>query len=149
MLPLSALGELSSLPADIASPSGALEHDLVGEYSGVNVINQSRIHHTIVQRKLTPRLSDFTPVLQDELAAAIQDHFPATTRHPSKEWSEITPFNLLGQLVARISARALVGPDFCRDPAWLDLSFSFTENREYPLTSQIPAKGSLVLTEPI
>ncbi|KAJ5769057.1 hypothetical protein N7520_003616 [Penicillium odoratum] len=127
ILPLSALEELSQLPPTLASPNGALEHDLVGEYSGVNVISQSRIHHTIVQRKLTPRLPLLTPALQDELEIAITDTFPASSRNQIEDWTEIKPFHLMGQLVARLSARALVGSEFCRDPVWLDISLSFTQ----------------------
>ncbi|KAJ5623052.1 hypothetical protein N7490_011657 [Penicillium lividum] len=127
ILPLSALEELSQLPTTLASPTGALEHDLVGEYSGVNVISQSRIHHTIVQRKLTPRPPLLMPALQDELEIAIADTFPASSLNQSEDWTDIKPFHFMGQLVARLSARALVGSEFCRDPVWLDISLSFTE----------------------
>lgn len=52
VLPQSLLEQLSALPGNIASPHGALEHDLLGPHTGLNLILESRLHHSIVQRKL-------------------------------------------------------------------------------------------------
>ena len=117
--------ELSGLPSTIASNYGALERDLLGRYTGLNLILESRLHHTIVQRKLTPRLNLITPGLEGELKAAFEDGFPNCD-----DWTEFRPYMVLAQISARLSARALVGPEFCRDPIWLDIAVNYTENRE-------------------
>lgn len=79
MLPHRLLEELSSLPGDIASPHGALEHDLLGPHTGLNLILESRLHHSIVQRKLTPRLPMLAPMLEEELSAAVDEYMPSSS----------------------------------------------------------------------
>lgn len=128
VLPLSLLEQLSALPSTVASPHEALEHDLLGRYTGLNTILKSRLHHTIVQRKLTPKLGPLMPHLEDELSASFHECVP-----DSIEWVEIEPFRILGKVAARLSARALVGPKFCRNPRWLDLSINYTESRMFLL----------------
>lgn len=125
ILPASLLEELSVLPSNVASPHGALEHDLLGSYTGLNLILESRIHHSIVQRKLTPRLSLLTPALEAELRFALQESFPKL-QHDN--WAEFQPYQIFGKISARLTARALVGPGFCRDPRWLEVAFQYTEN---------------------
>ena len=126
VLPIDMLEELSSLPPTIASPHGALEHDLLGPYTGLNLILESRLHQSIVQRKLTPRLGLLTPDLEEELVTAFKDEFP-----PCKEWTEVQPYKLLAKVSARLSARALVGSSMCHNKTWLDISVNYTENRAY------------------
>ncbi|MCJ1405151.1 hypothetical protein MMC11_008377 [Xylographa trunciseda] len=122
VLPISLLDELSTLPSSIASPNGALEQDLLGPYTGLDLILESRLHHSIVQRKLTPRLGVLTPGLEDELKSAIEDYFP-----PCDEWTEFMPYQLFGKISARLAGKALVGPALCRDLTWLDISVNYTE----------------------
>ncbi|KAL4999866.1 cytochrome P450 [Aspergillus recurvatus] len=123
ILPLHLIDELSSLPPSVASNHGALERDLLGPYTGLDIILTSRMHHTIVQRKLTPRLRTLAPALQDELTLAVDEAIPNST-----DWTEIVPYKVLGEVAARMAARAMVGPSFCRDPRWLDISVNYTEN---------------------
>ncbi|KAI1393093.1 cytochrome P450 [Hypoxylon trugodes] len=75
LLPLSLLEELSKLPEDVASPTLALERDLVGDFTGLNLIVENRLHHTIV-----------------------------------------------------LAGEVIVGPSFCTNQVWLDISFKYTEN---------------------
>lgn len=122
VLPVNLIDELSSLPSTVASPNGALEHDLLGPYTGLKLILESRMHHSIVQRKLTPRLEILIPDFEDELVAAFKDIFPACA-----EWTEIMPYQILAKISARLSARALVGPLLCRNREWLNVSVNYTE----------------------
>lgn len=123
ILPKYLLDEISALPSTIASPNGALEHDLLGPYTGLDLILESRLHHSIVQRKLTPRLEALTSSLERELNVAFDAHFPIC-----EDWTEFSPYQLLGRISARLSGRALVGTALCRDPIWLDIAFSYTES---------------------
>ncbi|KAF1940883.1 putative cytochrome P450 [Clathrospora elynae] len=123
VLPASLLEELSALPSTIASPHSALERDLLGDHTGLDVILETRMHHTIVQRKLTPRLSTLTSYLEKELTLAFDEYFPACD-----EWTEFQPYQVFAKVSARLSARALVGPELCHDATWLDISVNYTEN---------------------
>ncbi|KAK8043767.1 cytochrome P450 [Apiospora phragmitis] len=125
ILPPTLLEELSAVPSPVASPHGALERDLLGPYTGLNLILESRIHHSIVQRKLTPRLPLLTPALEEELRFAFQESFLAPQ---NGDWAEFQPYQIFGNISARLTARALVGPGFCRDQRWLDVATQFTED---------------------
>ncbi|KAF2877681.1 cytochrome P450 [Massariosphaeria phaeospora] len=128
VLPPDLLEELSSIPGQIASPNEALEHDLLGPYTGLNLIIESRLHHSIVQRKLTPRLSLLTPELEKELVSAVEDIIPSCD-----DWTEVKMYQLLGKVSARMAARALVGPSLCRNKVWLDISVNYTEDHFYTI----------------
>ncbi|KAI1670823.1 cytochrome P450 monooxygenase [Pyrenophora tritici-repentis] len=125
VLPPSVVQELSTLPPNIADGTKALEHDLMGPYTGLNFILQSRLHHRIVQRKLTPNLGLLTPHLEDELGKAVEDLFPEGANHG---WTEVKLYPLLLSLTARTSARAFVGTSFCRDSRWLNSAVNFVED---------------------
>jgi ent-kaurene oxidase len=98
----------------------------MGPYTGLNFILQSRLHHRIVQRKLTPNLGKLTPHLEDELGKAVEDLFP---KEANDDWTEVQLYSLLLSLTARTSARAFVGTSFCRDQRWLDVAINFVEDR--------------------
>lgn len=99
----------------------------MGPYTGLNFILHSRLHHRIVQRKLTPNLAKLSPHLEDELGRAVKDLFPKEADH---EWTEVQLYPLLLSMTARISARAFVGTSFCRDQRWLDVTINFVEDRK-------------------
>ncbi|KAI1809978.1 cytochrome P450 [Poronia punctata] len=124
VLPLTVLEELAAIPATVASPHGALEQDLLGDFTGLNLILESRIHHSIVQRKLTPRLNVLMPAMEDELRHAWERSFPDV----GHDWTEFQPYQIFGKISASLTARALVGPELCRDEVWLDIAFNYTEN---------------------
>lgn len=67
-----------------------------------------------------------TPALQYELKDSLDNLMPT-----SSDWSEILPFRLFGKVAARLSARAMVGPAYCRHPLWLDISVNYTESCKY------------------
>ncbi|KAL8936565.1 MAG: hypothetical protein Q9216_004867 [Gyalolechia sp. 2 TL-2023] len=125
VLPPSTVQELSSLPPEIADGTKALEHDLMGPYTGLDFILQSRLHHRIVQRRLTPNLGKLTPHLEDELGQAVTDLFP---KEADDGWTTVQLYPLLLALTARTSARAFVGTSFCRDQRWLDVAVNFVED---------------------
>ncbi|KAI1499403.1 putative cytochrome P450 [Biscogniauxia marginata] len=122
VLPLSVLEELSALPVTVASPHDALEKDLKGFYTGMNLILENRLHHSIVQRKLTPRLGHITPLLERQVTAAFRECFPA-----ADDWVEFKPNEVFKQISPRLNAPPLVGPEFSQDPVWLDIAFNYTE----------------------
>jgi hypothetical protein len=75
VLPASAIPELSSLPIEVASGIKTLEQYLLEKWTRLHMVIESRLHHKLVQRKLTPNLSLVTPGLEDEVTKAIEEFF--------------------------------------------------------------------------
>lgn len=125
VLPHSTLDELSHISEKVASPHKALEHDLLGDYTGINLILESRMHHSIVQRKLTPRLGLLTPSMENQLAKAVNESFSSCE---VEEWSEFRPYQVFARISARLASHALVGPSLCDNREWLELSVNYTES---------------------
>ncbi|KUI71223.1 Ent-kaurene oxidase [Cytospora mali] len=125
VLPLSLLEELAALPSRVANPQAALEHDLLGHFTGLNLIVENRLHHSIVQRRLTPRLPLLIPRLEKAATDALEDSFPSAE---AEEWIEFQPYQALALISARVAADIIVGPAFCNNQVWLDISVKYTEN---------------------
>jgi hypothetical protein len=135
VLPHTLLEQFSALPGTVASPHSALEQDLLGPHTGLNLILESRLHHSIVQRKLTPRLPLLAPRLEEELTAAIDEYFPDFKDMGEEEWAKFQPYQVLAKVSAQLAARALVGPELCRNKTWLDISVNYTESCKLRLVS--------------
>ena len=124
VLPSRYVEELRSLPSDIASPTLAHVHNLMGAHTSMNIILLNNLHFRTLQLKLTPNLSKLTTPIQDELAYAIPIEIPKC----EDEWVAIKPYHSILRLVSRISARIFLGLPVCRDEKWLEISTQFTEN---------------------
>lgn len=84
------------------------------------------------------------PRMEKAVSDAIESNLPLAARD---EWVEFEPYQVLGRVSARAAAEVIVGPAFCENPVWLDISFNYTENREQ--ISQLPVRrdlGLLVIT---
>ncbi|KAJ2998938.1 hypothetical protein NUW58_g166 [Xylaria curta] len=122
VLPYNLLEELSSLPTTIASPSDGIENDLMGKYTSISLILDSRLQHSVVQRRLTPRIPVLVPMLEKAVTSAFK-LFPQ-----ADDWVEVTPYELFGKISARVNASALVGPSFSENIQWLEIAFEYAEN---------------------
>lgn len=122
ILPLSVLDELVAIPSTVASPHGGLENDLLGPYTGLDLVLESRLHHSIIQRKLTPRLGLVTPGLEKELCIALKECLPA-----NEDWAVFQPYQALSKVSARFSAQAITGPAFANNEQWLDIEVNYVE----------------------
>ncbi|KAM0817452.1 putative Cytochrome P450 [Seiridium cardinale] len=123
VLPLPLLEELSRLPPNVAEGTAALNGDLVGSYTGVDLILENRLHHSIVQRKLTPRL----PLLLPQMEKAVNEGFAGFMPN-SEEWTEFRPYQSLAYVSARLNAEPIVGAAFSSNPEWLHTAVEYTEN---------------------
>ncbi|KAI0466541.1 cytochrome P450 [Xylaria cf. heliscus] len=123
VLPYNVLDELATLPTTTAGPSEAIENELMGRYTSIGLILDSKLHHTIVQRRLTPRLPVLAPILEKTVTSAFQQCFPQ-----ADDWVEVTPYELFGRISSRTNASTLVGPVISQDPEWLDVSLKYPEN---------------------
>ncbi|KAK3291243.1 cytochrome P450 [Chaetomium fimeti] len=123
VLPIKLLDEVSRIPSHIAESTAALERDLLGSFTGVGLILESRLHHSIVQRKLTPRLPLLLPRMEAAVTSAFEKNFPQ-----GEEWTEIQPYKVLSAVSSRLSAEVIVGPSFCENPEWLHIAVEYTES---------------------
>ncbi|KAK4169837.1 cytochrome P450 [Cladorrhinum sp. PSN259] len=123
VLPVHLLDEVARIPHNVAESTAALEQDLLGQFTGVDLILESRLHHSIVQRKLTPRLTTLLPQMEEAATAAFDEYFPQST-----EWTEFMPYQALAKASARLSAGVIVGPEFADNEEWLHVAIDYTEN---------------------
>lgn len=123
VLPLSVLEELVAIPPTVASPHGGLENDLLGSYTGLDLVLESRLHHSIIQRKLTPRLGLVTPGLEKELCNALAECLPN-----SEDWAVFQPYQAFSKVSARFSSQAITGPAFANNEEWLTLGVEYVES---------------------
>lgn len=122
VLPVSMVEEIRALPTEIANPTVAHAHNLLGSYTKMNLILRSNLHFRMIQTKLTPMLGSLTGPMEEEVKFGLDSHFPR-----SEEWTMIKPYHTILELVARTSARVFVGLPLCRTEKWLEISTQFTE----------------------
>jgi hypothetical protein len=128
ILPSSLLEQFSSLPLNIASPRDAVWNDLLGSHNTLNLLRDGKLHASIVQRRLTPKLALLAPKLEEELVAAVEEYFSSIPEIDNEKWVNFQPHQELVRISARLSARALVGPELCRNEKWLYISVHYTES---------------------
>ncbi|PLB44097.1 cytochrome P450 [Aspergillus steynii IBT 23096] len=75
----------------------------------------------VIQAKVTPSLGLVTEDLSEEGALTFKDQW---TDHPGNIKQERT----LLEIVARLSSRVFLGPEICRNPAWLRITIDYTVN---------------------
>jgi cytochrome P450 len=73
---------------------------------------------------LTPNLGSLISTIEEELQFAIKQEMPSI----HEDWKDVSIYDIILHLVARISARVFVGQPTCRNQEWLDTSIRFTEH---------------------
>ena len=92
MLPRKFVTELHNVPATNLYPIAAIvqvgstnpenlwcvltQQDLVGDYTGMDVLLGSHLSHTAVMTRLNPKIAHFTRVVEDELNLTLDTDFP-------------------------------------------------------------------------
>ena len=77
VLPAKYVEELRNVPNEIANPTLAHAHNLLGPHTDMNIILKSNLHFRMIQAKLTPALGSLTEPMMEELDYAMQQEFPA------------------------------------------------------------------------
>ncbi|KAI1267564.1 cytochrome P450 [Xylariaceae sp. FL1019] len=124
VLPLTLLAELAALPSTIASSHDAIAQDLLGSYTGLNSIVESRLHHQVIHKRLNPSLHKLAPALEQELGIVLHEHLGHVGQ---SEWSSFNPYHVMGMVSARLSSYIMVGPALSNSD-WIELSLKFTES---------------------
>ncbi|KAH9884991.1 cytochrome P450 [Xylariomycetidae sp. FL2044] len=125
VLPHRLLDEVVSLPDSIASLQPALDIDLLGRFNGMDLMSESRLHHTIVQRKLIPNLELLRPRLEESVRTSFSKDLPSGD---GNDWIEFQPYHVLKKVSARLAGNLIVGPSLCDHPTWVNISLEYTEN---------------------
>ncbi|KAI0202489.1 cytochrome P450 [Astrocystis sublimbata] len=75
----------------------------------------------VLQKRLTPSLGLVTLVISEEATQAFKEHWTDSTN-----WHALDAQATLVQIIARVSSRVFLGPELCRDPAWLRVTVGYT-----------------------
>lgn len=100
-------------------------HDFVGAYTGGKIICDSDVQNRVLMQRVTPNLETLIPEIKSELQFALQKELPQCDR---EDWVEVDVAHVFPRIVARITARILLGPTECRNEKWLQTTADYTEN---------------------
>ncbi|KAI9037685.1 cytochrome P450 [Aspergillus affinis] len=104
-----------------------LHKDFLGHIPAFINFNPSKglndMANDVIQAKVTPSLGLVTEDLSEEGTLTFKDQW---TDNP--EWHQIHLKTTLLEIVARLSSRVFLGPDICRNPAWLRITIDYTIN---------------------
>jgi hypothetical protein len=68
------------------------------------------VHKDVIQKELTRRLGDFTGHVTEEIDFAFRKAWGVNT----KEWTTVTAYDSMSEVISRISNRVLVGLPLCK-----------------------------------
>jgi len=80
-------------------------------------------HVPVVRNQLTRNLGNLSEDVKEEVTQAFQDFIPQT-----EDWTTVSAFERVIQIVSRASNRVFIGLPACRNPDWTHLSIHFTED---------------------
>ncbi|KAL1799671.1 hypothetical protein ACET3X_000013 [Alternaria dauci] len=120
VLPLSALPELRKAPEEELSFYDMFSKGLEETYTYVDIRFLPEVVDTI-KRDLTPKLTNITSKICDEVDAALNTHLPS-----HDQWTEINVSQTALDIIAKVSAHLFIGGDVASDPGYLDCTKNFT-----------------------
>ncbi|KIL63125.1 hypothetical protein M378DRAFT_164814 [Amanita muscaria Koide BX008] len=82
------------------------------------------IHAEIAKGPLTKNIGARFDDVRDEIVTAFDDYIPAT----ESEWTRVTAYSTIMDIVCRASNRMFVGLPLCRDPDWMELNKALALN---------------------
>ncbi|KIL65456.1 hypothetical protein M378DRAFT_162080 [Amanita muscaria Koide BX008] len=116
------IDEIRRAPDDALSPTEATRETFSTDLTLGADLFDDPFHIEIVKGPLTRNIGAKFADVQDEIIAAFDDFIPVQ----GDEWTEVTLFKTIMDIVCRASNRMLVGLPLCRDPDWIDLNKQFT-----------------------
>ncbi|KAL8923013.1 MAG: hypothetical protein Q9208_004825 [Pyrenodesmia sp. 3 TL-2023] len=123
VLPKKYVHELRNVPESKLYSFRALSDDLVGRYSGIDIMLGSDLNFHAVQNKLTPRIGALGAVVQEELDFAMEQDFPKC----KGKWVKADFNTVILRIVSRITLRTFVGKPLCRNEELLRLNCQIVE----------------------
>ncbi|KIL60298.1 hypothetical protein M378DRAFT_26609 [Amanita muscaria Koide BX008] len=115
------IDELRRAPDDALSPHEAFRESLSSDLTIGPEFFDDPFQVEIVKGPLTRNIGTKFADVHDEIIAAFDDFIPTQ----GDEWTEVTVYNTVMDIVCRASNRMLVGLPLCRDPDWTNLTKQF------------------------
>ncbi|KAM6503707.1 Cytochrome P450 [Amanita muscaria] len=116
------IDEIRRSPDDVLSSHGAMKEMMYSELTLGPEHVEDPFHIEIVKKPLTKNIGARVADIQDEIVTAFEHYIPAT----ENEWTRITAYPTIIDIVCRASNRMFVGLPLCRDPDWMELTKAFT-----------------------
>ncbi|KAJ5300310.1 uncharacterized protein N7443_005312 [Penicillium atrosanguineum] len=109
---------------DRFSAFDALNDVILLELPGFETMFQGSLHNhvsPVAVWALNRELVHLTRSLSDETGQCLQAQWTDATG-----WHNVSIHDTVLTLVAQLTTRALIGPELCRNPEWIDIAISFT-----------------------
>lgn len=101
------------LGADACSPG----QDMLGTYSGQEILTNSHLSFDAVRNKLTPRIGQTLPALLEEVEYALPKVLP-----PCREWTPVDANDTMTRIISHLTSLTWVGRDLAHNEAWHSLN---------------------------
>jgi hypothetical protein len=62
-----------------------------------------------------------TATIREEVDEAMEQYLPSC-----EDWTEVTIYKAMVDIIAQVSGRVFVGPELCKDPTYLECSINYT-----------------------
>lgn len=113
--------------------------NLVGKWSYSDLLLESDLHTRVLQTKVTPALPNLVDAMKEELDYAMSCEVPPCD---DEKWISVDIYEMLLNIIARISARVFVGESLARNEQWLQASIKYAEQATVTtmLLRAIPAR---------
>ncbi|KAK2753207.1 ent-kaurene oxidase [Colletotrichum kahawae] len=119
VIPPKFIPELKKLSDTVLGFQEATDEAINNQYLDIPT-DTTMLAHT-VKVSLTPALARLSTAIAAEVTHAIDTELP-----PCKDWTEVPINNKLFRIVAMASERVFVGPELCRNEAYLDTAINYT-----------------------
>ena len=119
MVPVETIPELNKLPETILSSRHAHSVNLLGNLTGINVVEESSLHFRAILLKLTPALKKLTKPLKLRMGHEIEAAFPTE----DSRWTVMEPLGHIVQWASSAFSMVSAPYPLCDDPEYIRLLF--------------------------
>lgn len=119
ILPAKYVMDIKSLPENTASFKDAIYRQMIGEYTGLGIIEPAMVR--AVKNDLTNQLGKTLGGLQDEADFCIPNGIGECN-----DWTPVHFYPVAARIVAHLSGRIFVGAPLCREEEWLKTTIAYT-----------------------
>ncbi|TRX92552.1 hypothetical protein FHL15_006479 [Xylaria flabelliformis] len=122
ILPPSQILWLLEQPDDVLSQEHVNRQFLEAKYAFFHANRvKEPVHPEVIQHQLTKKIGNFADDIADEARAVLEDVWGTDTT----EWREVRVYDTMLPIIARLSVRVLMGPEFCRDETFMTICSDF------------------------
>ncbi|TVY28744.1 Cytochrome P450 monooxygenase [Lachnellula hyalina] len=122
ILPQSEMGWLIQQSDEVLDQNEVNRDFLQADHTMLHpMVISDAVHGDVIKNELNRRLGGFTEAVNDELDFAMRKSFGVDT----EKWNEIVVYDVMSEIITRISNRVLVGSELCRDEEYLYNSSRF------------------------